>query len=66
LNNLLDQIGTIVNKIMLRSYASTILSETEQAGGYWQDWFPPSHPREKRRRKRFFISAFSYERDKNL
>jgi hypothetical protein len=64
LNNLLEGIGVMVNKVMLRSYASTILSENDQAGGYWTEWPPPTSPMGKKRRK-FFISAFSYERDKN-
>jgi hypothetical protein len=60
--NLLEQYGVMINKLMLRSYASTILSEDKQASGYWQEWIPPTP---QRKRKRFFVSAFSYERDKN-
>jgi hypothetical protein len=62
--NLLEEIGVMVNKVMLKSYASTILSENDQAGGYWTEWPPPTPPMEKKRR-RFFVSVFSYERDKN-
>ena len=65
LNNFLEQIGVITNRLTVISYASTILSEEDQADGYWEDWIPPTPPITQRKRKRFFISAFSYVRDKN-
>jgi hypothetical protein len=60
-NNLLEKIEVVVNQMLLKSYASTILSEGEQALGYWQELTTTV----KRKRKIFFNSAFSYERDKN-
>jgi len=64
--NLLEENNVAFDVIEMKSYASTILSEEEQADGYWEDWFPPTTPVvTQRKRKRFFISAFSYERNKN-